>query len=113
MSRIVAGEPGKTVEEKSSTVQAARVAPIVTEAARETVAPEVFVRIIAEFSKFANVIETVAFLIVRDHVRAFGESMEKFPQRRLPELLESLSNEIPNDKLEADFRERLGSVNLG
>ena len=113
MSRIVAGEQGKTVEEKSSTFQAARVAPIVTESARETMAPEVFVRLIAEFSKFANVMDTIASLIVRDHVRAFGESMEKFPQRRLPELLESLSNEIPNDKLKADFRERLGSVNLG
>jgi hypothetical protein len=90
-----------------------RVAPIVTDAARETVSPEFFVRIIAEFSKFANVIETIASLIVRDHVRAFGESMEKFPQRRLPELVESLSNETPNNKLKADFREQLGSVNLG
>jgi hypothetical protein len=113
MAKIVAGESGETVEEKSSTFQSAGVTPFLTEAARETVSPEVFVGIIAEFSKFANVIETIAALIVRDHVKTLGESMEKFPQRRLPELLESLSNEIPNDKLKADFRERLGSVNLG
>ena len=106
MAKIVAGEPGETVEEKSSTFQRAGVTPVLTEAARETVSPEVFVGIIAEFSKFANVIETIASLIVRDHVKTLGESIEKFPQKRLPELLESLSNEISHNKRETDFRER-------
>jgi hypothetical protein len=49
---------------------------------------------IAEFSKLANVIGSIAALIVRDHVRVLGESMEEFPQTRLTELLESLSGEI-------------------
>ena len=111
MAKIAASEPGKTAEEKSSTFQSARVAPIVTEAAGETVSLEVFVRIIAEFSKFANVIDTIASLIVRDHVKALGESMEKFPQKRLPELLESLSNEMSHKMLAADFRERFAGVN--
>lgn len=83
----------------------------ITEPARETVSPEAFVRIVAEFSKFANVIENIASLIVRDHLRTLGESMEEFPQKRLPELLESLSNEISHNKLKADFRERFASVN--
>jgi hypothetical protein len=87
MTKIVGGEPGEAVEEKSSTFQSAGVTPLLTEAARETVSPEVFVRIIAEFSKFANVIERIASLIVRDHVKTLGESMEKFPPKRLPELL--------------------------
>lgn len=112
-AKIAAGEAGETVQEKSSTFQSARVATIVTEAARETVSPDVFVRIVAEFSKFANVIENMASLIVRDHVRALGESMEEFPQKRLPELLESLSAEISHNKLKADFRERFASVNRG
>ena len=85
----------------------------ITEAARETVSPEAFGRIVAEFSKFANVIENIASLIVRDHVRTLGESMEDFPQKRLPELLESLSNEISHNELKADFRERFTSVNRG
>ena len=112
MAKLAAGEPGKTVEEESSTFQSARGAPIVTEAVSETVSPEAFVRIIAEFSKFANVIENIASLIVRDHVRTLGESMDEFPQKRLPELLESLSNEISDNKLKADFRERFGDKPL-
>ena len=61
---------------------------------------------VVEFSKFANVIENIAFLIIRDHVRTLGESMEEFPQKRLPELIESLSNEISHTKLKADFLAR-------
>jgi hypothetical protein len=53
----------------------------ITEAASETVSPEAFVHIVAGFSKFANVIKNIASLIVRDHVRTLGESMEEFPQK--------------------------------
>ena len=111
-TKVVAGEQSKTVEEKSTTIPAAGVAPNVVDAGRETVSPEAFVRIIASFSEFANVIETIASLILRDHVRAFGESLETFPQKRFPDLLDSLSNEISDNKLQADFRERVG-VTLG
>jgi chromosome segregation ATPase len=93
-------------------LQAQAVARI-TEAGRETVTPEAFVRIVTEFSKFANVIENIASLIVRDHVRTLGESMEQFPQKRLPELLESLSKEISDNTLKADFRARFGDKILG
>ena len=106
MTKVVGGEPGKAVEEKSSTFQSPGVTPLLTEAPGKTVSPAVFVGIIAEFSKFANVIETIASLIVRDHVKTLGESLEKFPPKRLPELLESLSNEISDSKRETAFRER-------
>jgi chromosome segregation ATPase len=106
MAKVVAGESGEAVEEKSSTFQSAGVTHLLTEAPGETVSLEVFVGIIAEFSKFANVIETIASLIVRDHVKTLGESMEKFPPKRLPELLESLSNEISHNDCETAFRER-------
>jgi hypothetical protein len=106
MTKVVGGEPGKAVEEKSSTFQSAGVTPLLTEAPGDTVSPAVFVGIIAEFSKFANVIETMSSLIVRDHVKTLGESMEKFPPKRLPELLESLSNEISHNECETAFRER-------
>jgi chromosome segregation ATPase len=116
MAKIVGGESGEAVEEKSSTFQSTEVTPLLTEAPSETVSPEVFVGIIAEFSKFANVIETIASLIVRDHVKTLGESMEKFPPKWLPELLESLSNEISDSKRETEFRERfavlVGEKNL-
>ena len=86
---------------------AAGVTSIVTEAARETVSQDAFDRMIAEFSELTNVIGSIASLIVRDHVRTLGESMAEFPQKRLTELLDSLSGEIFDDKLKADFRERL------
>jgi chromosome segregation ATPase len=99
-------------QEKPATshVQPAGVTSIVTEAARETVSQDAFDRMIAEFSELTNVIGSIASLIVRDHVRALGESMEKFPRPRLTKLLESLSKEISDDKLKADFRERFGKV---
>jgi hypothetical protein len=100
---VVAGEQLKTGEEKPATshFRAAGVMSSVTEAARETVSQDAFARMIAEFSKLANVIGSIAALIVRDHVRALGESMEEFPQTRLTELLESLSAEIsdPDSRL--------------
>jgi chromosome segregation ATPase len=106
ITKVVGGESGEAVEEKSSTFQSAEVTALLTEAPGETVSPAVFVGIIAEFSKFANVIETIASLIVRDHVKTLAESMEKFPPKRLPELLESLSNEISHNECETAFRER-------
>ncbi|MPZ76654.1 MAG: hypothetical protein GEU77_09015 [Deltaproteobacteria bacterium] len=112
ISTVVAGEQLKTGEEKPTTshFQAAGVTSIVTEAARETVSHDTFDRMIAEFSKLTNVMGSIASLIVRDHVRAFDESMENFPQTRLKKLLESLSKEISDDKLKADFCERFGKV---
>jgi chromosome segregation ATPase len=90
--------------------ETAGVTSIVTKAARKTVSQDAFDRMIAEFSELTNVIRSIASLIVRDHVRALGESMEAFPQARLAELLESLSGQISDDKLKADFRERFRKV---
>jgi chromosome segregation ATPase len=111
-STVIAGEQSKPGEEKPATAhfQAPGITSIVTKAARETVSREAFDRMIAEFSELTNVIGSIASLIVRDHVKALGESMEKFPQTRLTELLESLSGGISDDKLKADFRERFGKV---
>src|SRR5215831_2254923 len=83
---------------------------VVTEAARKTLSQETFARMTAEFSKLTNVMGSIASLIVRSHVRALGESMEAFPQTRLTELLDSLSGQITDDKLKAEFRKRFGKV---
>ena len=92
------------------TKKAAGVTSVIEKPARKTVSQDAFDRMIAEFSELTNVIGSIASLIVRDHVRALGESMEQFPQTRLTKLLESLSKEISDDKLKADFRERFGKV---
>jgi DNA repair exonuclease SbcCD ATPase subunit len=107
-----AGEQLKTDEEKSTAFQfePAEVTPIVTEAAPQTVSPYAFDRIIAEFSELSNVMGSIASLIIRDHVRAFGEAMDEFPTARLTELIESLSKTISDDKLKADFCRRFAGV---
>ena len=87
--------------------KAAGVTSVVAQPARKTVSQDAFDRLIAEFSELTNVMGSIASLIVRDHVRALGESMEEFPQRRLTELLESLSGQIADDKQKAKFRERI------
>ena len=112
MGTVLADEKFTTREEEPTAFhsEAAGVTSIVTEADRNTLSQDTFDRVIAEFSDLANVIESIASLIVRDHVRAFGESMEEFPQTRLKELLESLSNEISDDRLKADFCDRFGKV---
>jgi predicted nucleic acid-binding Zn-ribbon protein len=109
---VVTGEKLKPGEEKPTDFhfQAAGVTSILTEAARDTVSQEAFERMIAHFSELANVIESIASLIVRDHVRVLGESIEQFPQERLTELLEALSKEISDDKLKTDFCQRFGKV---
>jgi hypothetical protein len=65
---------------------------------------------ITEFSELSNVMGSIASLIIRDQVRAFGESMEGFPQARLTELVESLSKTISDEELKADFCRRFAKV---
>jgi hypothetical protein len=97
-------------EENPSHFQAGDVASIAKEAALETVSQDAFDRMIAEFSRLTNVIGSISSLIVRDHVRALGESIAEFPRARLTDLLDSLCREISDDKLKSDFRERFGKA---
>jgi chromosome segregation ATPase len=112
IATVVEGEQSKDGEEKSTAFQfeAAEVTPIVTEAVPQTVSPYAFDRMIAEFSELSNVMGSIASLIIRDHVRTFGETMEEFPQARFPELVESLSKTISDEELKADFCRRFAGV---
>lgn len=95
--------------EKSAAGQSniAKVPPRVSEAREEIVSPEVFQRIISELAEVTNIIGNLASLLVRRHAKALGESIEKFPRTRLPELLEALATEISDKKLQTAFRQRL------
>jgi DNA repair exonuclease SbcCD ATPase subunit len=101
-------EPVDEVEEKPVAVQSniARVTPIVVDAAGEMVSPEIFQRIINELAQVTNVMAPLASLLVHQQAKALGESVEKFPRTRLPELLEGLVKEI-SDENRQDFRQRL------
>jgi chromosome segregation ATPase len=75
-----------------------------TDTAQETVSPEFFDRVTNELTQ---IIGPMASMIIRDHVEAIGESMEKFPQIRVAELLGIVSEEIPDKNTKNSFRERL------
>jgi hypothetical protein len=71
------------------------------------VSPEIFQRIISELAQVTNVMAPLASLLVHQQAKALGESVEKFPRTRLPELLEGLVKEISDENRQIDFRQRL------
>jgi hypothetical protein len=109
VSTAFLNKPLNRGKEKPATFQSKgpKVTPIVPDTAREIVSPELFQRIIDELTEVMDLIGSLASVIVREHVASLGESMKTFPTTRLPELLESLSKEILDEKQKIDFRERI------
>ena len=83
-------------------------APPAPDAAQENVSPEFFEKLTLELTQ---TIGPMAPLIVRDHVKSLGETMEQFPKARIKELLETVSSEILDDKVKTGFRERIAEIN--
>ena len=109
---VIAGKQLKTGEVKPATSQFQEVGVTsnVTDAALQTVSRDAFERMIGEFGELINVIKPLASVIVRDHVAALGESIEKFPKPRLAELLHNLSQEISDENRKTGFRARLDKL---
>ena len=109
VSAAVPKEPVDGKQEKPVTVQSnvPNVMPIAPDAPREIMSPDIFGYITGELVEVTGVMSPLALLIVRQHVAALGESMEKFPKTRLPELLDRLVTEISDEKRQADFRARI------
>jgi predicted RNase H-like nuclease (RuvC/YqgF family) len=107
-SPIVLSEPLNGGDEKPAAHQpkAPAVTSKATEPPREIVSPDLFQRMTGELTQ---VVGPMASMIVRDHVVALGESIEKFPKTRLTELVKVLSEEIGDEKLKVGFRERLAA----
>jgi hypothetical protein len=84
--------------------------PAAPDVDREIVSDYAFGDIIRELAELTNVIGLVASVVVRDHVAVLGESMNNFPHARLPELVESLCQEILDQNRKAIFRDRLGKL---
>ena len=96
------------VEAKVATVQThISIMHIASAAVGEIAAPEIFERIITEFSEATNMIDTLASVIVQQQVKALGESVEAFPRTRLSELIECLVKDIEDEKRQIDFRQRV------
>jgi chromosome segregation ATPase len=105
-STLATSEPLNGVEEKPAASPFNVKVPAVTSneqtnVAQQSVSPDFFDLMSQEL---AVIIGRQAPMIVREHVAALGESMEKFPKSRLAELLEILSKEIVNEPLRIGFR---------
>jgi chromosome segregation ATPase len=72
---------------------------------RETVPPKFFDRMT---TALGHVVGPRAPVIVRDHVASLGESPDRFPKERVPELLDLVSREISDENLKLGFREVVG-----
>ncbi|HEX9445709.1 MAG TPA: DUF4388 domain-containing protein [Candidatus Binatia bacterium] len=55
----------------------------------------------------AEVSGPIASVVVRDQIAALGVSEEAFPKSRIPELIESVSQVIPDKKLKARFQQKM------
>jgi hypothetical protein len=71
------------------------------------VPPTFFNHMTHELSEFSG---PMASVIIHDHVLSLGESTGKFPKARVPELLEIVSCEIPDENVKNSFCERLGQL---
>jgi chromosome segregation ATPase len=102
-SSAVAKEPTNGVEEKPAGPELK--GPVVTskrtDSPQQTMPANFFDRVTHELTQIMGPMATV---IVRDKVTSLGESMEKFPNLRVGELLLILSREILNENAKARFR---------
>jgi hypothetical protein len=64
-------------------------------------------RITFELAEALYIMETLASLLLRRHVKALGERLEKFPLERLTELFDALASEVPDGQRRTSFRQRL------
>jgi capsular exopolysaccharide synthesis family protein len=69
-----------------------------------TVPSEVFDHMMGDLHEVAG---PMAPVILSDHIARLGESREAFPKRRLKELIELLSDEIPNETLRSSFKQKM------
>jgi len=74
---------------------------------QQTVPINFFDRVTMELTQAVG---PMASMIVRDHVAALGESIEKFPQARVEELLDTVSQEISDERQKIGFRVRVSEA---
>jgi chromosome segregation ATPase len=88
----------------NSQPKSAEVTPTPADAPREAVSPAFFDSVTKELAEING---PLAPMIIRDHVKALGESIEKFPKKRVSELVKILSEEITDEKVKTSFRKRI------
>src|SRR6266496_2853825 len=99
---VLPGQELKREKEKpaNSQVKSAAVTSNATDAAREAVSPGFFDSVTKELAEING---PLASMIISDHVKALGESIEKFPKKRVTELVRILSQEITDENAKIGF----------
>jgi hypothetical protein len=102
-SSVVAKEPTNKVEEKpaGTELKGTVVTSKETASSQQTTPTNILDRVTHELTQIMG---PMAPVIVRDKVASLGESMEKFPNSRVRELLVIISKEILNENAKARFR---------
>jgi predicted nucleic acid-binding Zn-ribbon protein len=105
-------DPGKQAQAKPTDSQPVSLTATssTTDPSREETVPRSFVDSMTR--ELSEAFGPMASLILRDHVKAVGESMEKFPKARLAELFDNLSKEIANEAIKISFREHLDKLHI-
>ena len=103
---VVPGQELKREKEKpaSSQSKSAEGTSNLADAARDVVSPGFFNSVTKELAEISG---PLASMMIRDQVKALGESMEKFPQTRVTELVKILSEEITDENAKIGFRKRI------
>jgi hypothetical protein len=102
--QAAAAKPQAGAPEINKTIKQTSGAPLRDD---EVLSPEVLERVAEELAEVAGVMAPLANLILREHVESLGETMERFPKARVPDLLDSVANELLDEKRQAVFRKRL------
>ena len=102
-SSVVTKEPTNKVEEKpaGTELKGTVVTSKETASSQQTTPTNILDRVTHELTQIMG---PMAPVIVRDKVASLGESMEKFPNSRVRELLGIISKEILNENAKARFR---------
>jgi hypothetical protein len=94
---------GEGEEKAASEPAGPAAASTATDAVQDDVPANFFDRMNRELTRDVG---PMAPMIVRDYVLSLGESMGKFPKKRVPELLDLVSKEVPDERRKSIFRKR-------
>ena len=99
-------ETGKlNTESRQESPNTRDLAPIYRSDAKEPTVPRQFFHRMSRAA--AAAIGPMAHLIVSDQISALGESRDAFPQKKLGELIQSISREISNESMKASFQDAM------
>ena len=103
---VLPGQELKREKEKpaNSQFKSSAVTSNAADAARDAVSPGFFDSVTKELAEING---PLASMIISDHVKALGESIEKFPKKRVTELVRILSQEITDENAKIGFCKRI------